>query len=207
MRPPSQRSAPGSWDSASSRLYSAYSESLKGESAALRGESLRCGEGSLPRLKLEVWERSLPLPAMREPRAVHPGAAERGRETGQWANWLPWADRLLIGAVTAAILLVLFPIALAGSVSSLWGEQLPAAACSGSAIALAGCIPALLAHYTYDFRHPPKWLQKPPMWLQKLVHAKADPEFAERVVAERVIVIASVILGVAAAVGSFFLTS
>ena len=45
--------------------------------------------------------------------------------------------------MTAAILLVLFPIALAGSVSSLWGEQLPAAACSGSAIALAGYIPAL----------------------------------------------------------------
>jgi len=37
-------------------------------------------------------------------------------------NWIPWADRLLIGAVTAAILLVLFPIALAGSVSAL-GEH------------------------------------------------------------------------------------
>ena len=165
-------------------------------------------ERSLTRRELEVWERILPRPAMRERRAVPPGAA------GQWAHWLPWADSLLIGAVTAAILLVLFPIALAGSVSSLWGEQLPAAACSGSAIALAGYIPALVAHYTYDFRSLPKWLpkwlQKPPMWLQKLIHAEAteaDPEFAERGVAERVIVIASVVLGVAAAVGSFFLTS
>lgn len=109
---------------------------LEGRERSLTRRELEVWEGSLPRLKLEVWERSLPLPAMREPRAVHPGAAERGGETGQWANWLPWADRLLIGAVTAAILLVLFPIALAGGVSSLWGEQLPAAACSGSAIAL-----------------------------------------------------------------------
>lgn len=116
----------------------------------------------------------------REPRAGRPPSrAELAKKTGQSANWLPWADRLLIGAVTAAILLVLFPIALAGSVSSLWGEQLPAAACSGSAIALAGYIPALLAHYGFPGLES----------------------------AERVIVIASVVLGVAAAGGSFFLTS
>ncbi len=130
-------------------------------------------------------------------RAAQPQALE-SRHTPDYANpdkpgtptWIPWADRLLIGAVTAAIVLVLFPISLAGSVSSLWGRQLPAAVCSGSAMALAGYIPALLAHYRFgrfgrnadDYRHNP------------------EP-------AERIIVIASIILGVAAAVGSFVLTS
>jgi hypothetical protein len=105
-------------------------------------------------------------------------------------TWIPWADRLLIGAVTAAIVLVLFPISLAGSVSSLWGRQLPAAVCSGSAMALAGYIPALLAHYRFG------------RFGRKAVNFRQNPEPAERV-----IVIASVILGVAAAVGSFVLTS
>lgn len=54
---------------------------LEGRERSLTRRELEVWEGSLPRLKLEVWERSLPLPAMREPRAVHPGAAERGRET------------------------------------------------------------------------------------------------------------------------------
>lgn len=65
-------------------------------------------------------------------------------------SWIPWADRLLIGVVTVAILLVLFPIALAGGDSRLWAAgRLPAAACSGSVVALAGYIPALLAHYRF----------------------------------------------------------
>ena len=156
--------------------------------------------------ELDGRERNRTRLAMRKASAVPPGDAEQGKaEQGkdESANWLPWADSLLIGGVTAAILLVLFPIALAGSVSSLWGEQLPAAACSGSVIALAGYIPALVAHYTYDFRDSPMWLRKPPMWLQKLARAKA----CSPVLPERIIVIASVVLGVAAAVGSFFLTS
>ena len=116
-------------------------------------------------------------------------ARERGDFGGEGiakvASWLPLADRLLIGSVTTAILLVLFPIALAGSASSLWGERLPAAACSGSVIAVAGYIPAILARY----RH-----------LDPRDRDIPDP-------AERAIVIVSVVLGVAAAVGSFFLTS
>lgn len=93
--------------------------------------------------------------------------------------------------MTGAILLVLFPIALAGSVSSLWGEQLPAAACSGSAIALAGYIPALLAHYRFGFRRP---------WIRFGKFAPGGRDNPEP--AERAIVIASAVLGVAAAVGS-----
>jgi hypothetical protein len=62
--------------------------------------------------------------------------------------WIPWADRLLIGVVTVTLLLVVFPIALGGGTSRLWvAGRLPAAACSGSIVALTGYIPALLAHY------------------------------------------------------------
>jgi hypothetical protein len=50
------------------------------------------------------------------------------REHGNTAVWIPWADRLLIGIVTVAVLLVLFPISLAGAVQdfgSLGGSQQP----------------------------------------------------------------------------------
>ena len=79
---------------------------------------------------LEVRERAEHKRAEQEPRRIPDSATGDAPGT---PSWIPWADRLLIGAVTAAILLVLFPIALAGGVSSLWGRQLPAAACSGSA--------------------------------------------------------------------------
>ena len=83
---------------------------------------------------------------VRERAAQSQGAPER-RLIPAYANpdkpgtptWIPWADRLLIGAVTAAIVLVLFPISLAGSVSSLWGRQLPAAVCSGTKIRAVAC--------------------------------------------------------------------
>jgi hypothetical protein len=144
--------------------------------------------------ELEMRERSH---EQRELRHVPPYATRRAkRGTGRSPSWIPWADRLLIGTVTAAILLVLFPIALAGSASSFWGERLPAAACSGSAIALAGYIPALLAHYRFGFSRP--WF-----WFGEFAPGgRENPEPAERA-----IVIASAVLGVAAAVGSFFLTS
>ena len=73
------------------------------------------------------------------------------REEGK-RGWIPWADRLLIVVVTVSLLLVLFPIALAGGVSSLWGRRLPAAACSASTVVLAGYIPALLAQYRFGSR-------------------------------------------------------
>lgn len=46
--------------------------------------------------------------------------AEEGEllEKAALYRWVPWADRLLIGAVTVALLLVLLPIALSGSVHS-----------------------------------------------------------------------------------------
>lgn len=70
-----------------------------------------------------------------------------------YVSWIPWADRLLIGVVTVVLLLVLFPIALAGGDSRLWAAgRFPAAVCSGSVVALVGYIPALLAHYRFSPR-------------------------------------------------------
>lgn len=115
--------------------------------------------------------------------------------------WIPWADRLLIGVVTVTLLLVLFPIALGGGSSRLWAAgRLPAAACSGSTVALTGYIPALLAHYRLALKPGSrrKWI-----WfggeLSKSRHA-GEP-------AERVIVGASVALSVIAVVISAVVTS
>jgi hypothetical protein len=139
-------------------------------------------------------------------------------------RWIPWADRLLISSVLVALLLVLFPIALAGTVSSLWGGRLPAAACSASTIALAGYIPALLAHYRFrprpqrdrrpgshsvksgdrpdaeddqDANLPKKWIWFGPPLRGKLQAGQP---------AEKAIVVVSAVLGVIAAAGSFVVT-
>ena len=113
-------------------------------------------------------------------------------------RWIPWADRLLIGVVTVTLLLVLFPIALAGSFSSLWGGRLPAAACSASTVALTGYIPALLTHYRFGPKPSRKWI-----WFgAPSGHFRSAGEPAEKAV-----VVVSTVLGVAAAVGSFVITS
>jgi hypothetical protein len=129
--------------------------------------------------------------------AQDPQLQDEMRRLGWKLRWIPWADRLLIGAVTAAVLLVLFPIALAGSVSSLWGERLPAAACSASVIALGGYIPALLVHYR--FGPGKKWI-----WFGAELRGEdrhsGDP-------AEKIIVVLSTLLSVLAGVGSFILTA
>ena len=118
------------------------------------------------------------------------------RQTGQ-PSWIPWADRLLIGVVTVTLLLVLFPIALAGSASSLWGGRLPAAACSASIIALAGYIPALLAHYRFGPYPVRRWIWFGP---------PSDQDRRAGEPAERAIVIVSTVLSVAAATGAFVVT-
>ena len=128
--------------------------------------------------------------------AQGPQLQEEMRRLSWKLRWIPWADRLLIVAVTVALLLVLFPIALAETVSGVWGGRLPAAACSASVIALAGYIPALLAHYR--FGPGKKWI-----WFG------ADLRYEDRHPgdpAEKVIVVLSALLGILAAVGSFVLT-
>jgi hypothetical protein len=115
-------------------------------------------------------------------------------EEGQ-VSWLPWADRLLIGVVVVALLLVLFPIALAGPVSGFWGRRLPAAACSAAAVALSGYIPALLAHYRFGGDHRWIWFGAPSPDLRQA----GEP-------AEKAIVLLSALFGGLAAAGSFVLT-
>ena len=59
--------------------------------------------------------------------------------------WLPVADWLLIAATLCSLLLVILPVSAGVSL------RLPAAASAASAIAVAGYIPALLAHYRIVF--------------------------------------------------------
>jgi ABC-type xylose transport system permease subunit len=122
---------------------------------------------------------------------------------GRQKSWIPWADRLLVGIVTVTLLLVLFPIALAGSASSLWGGRLQAAACSASTVALVGYIPALLAHYNLGSRldRLGSRLARKWSWLEV-----PQPTRPSGVPVERVTVIASVVLGVVAAVASVVVT-
>jgi hypothetical protein len=113
-------------------------------------------------------------------------------------HWIPWADRLLVGTVTVALLLVLLPIALTGGTSSSWGGRLPAAGCSASTAALAGYVPAILAHYHFGPRPVRRWI-----WFGSLsgpIRHSVEP-------AEKAIVIASAILGAVAAVLSVVITA
>ena len=111
--------------------------------------------------------------------------------------WLPWADRLLVGVVTVAIGLVLFPIVMAHGASHFWGDRLPAAACAASTMALTGYIPALLAHYRFGPRPARTWIWfgPPPEQFRRA----GEP-------AERVIVLVFTVLGLAAAAGSLVIT-
>ena len=76
------------------------------------------------------------------------------RETAMQArgkpDWIPYADRLLLGATFTAIFLVLLPILLFGS-NSL-ARRVATAGCTAALVALGGYVPALLAHYRLIFR-------------------------------------------------------
>ncbi|MFC3740436.1 hypothetical protein [Paractinoplanes deccanensis] len=113
------------------------------------------------------------------------------------AYWLPWADRLLIGVVTIGLLLVLFPIALSGGTSTFWAGRVPAAAASGSTVALAGYVPALLAHYRFGPRPARKWI-----WFGPSLKDRSAGEPAEKVV-----VLVSALLGIGAAAASLLVTA
>lgn len=74
--------------------------------------------------------------------------------------WLPTADWLLVLATLACLLLIIIPISAGLSL------RLPAAASAASAVAVAGYIPAILAHYRIVFgahrtgpRHNPEPLE------------------------------------------------
>lgn len=59
--------------------------------------------------------------------------------------WLPVADWLLLGTTLICLLFVILPIAAGLAL------QLPAAGSAASAVAVAGYIPAILAHYRIVF--------------------------------------------------------
>jgi hypothetical protein len=87
------------------------------------------------------------------------------RQQGE-RNWIPWADRLLIGATLASLWLVILPL--------VWMTHsyppvaaLERAACAASAIMLGGYIFALLAHYRF-------------VWGGKQSGPLRNPEPAER---------------------------
>jgi uncharacterized membrane protein YhaH (DUF805 family) len=65
-------------------------------------------------------------------------------------QWIPWADRLLVGATLTALLLVLLPLtALTNRPGRL--ADLPSAACAAAVLMVAGYIFAILAHYRLLF--------------------------------------------------------
>lgn len=67
------------------------------------------------------------------------------RQQGE-RNWIPWADRLLVGATLTCLWLVIVPL-VATTHSSPPVAALERAACAASAIMLSGYVFALLAHY------------------------------------------------------------
>ena len=95
---------------------------------------------------------------------------------------------MLIGATMCALLLVLLPLIVAYRWTFL-GQRLPAAGCAASVVALAGYMPAILAHYRIGIGHTQHGPTRNP-----------EP-------AERRLVVASTVLAVAFFGASLFATS
>ncbi len=62
------------------------------------------------------------------------------------SNWIPWADRLLLGAGLISLLAVILPLVSAHPTSDVY-RLIPPAACSVVVILVAGYTFAILAHY------------------------------------------------------------
>lgn len=65
-------------------------------------------------------------------------------------EWVPWADRLLLGATLLGLMLVLLPIVIAPSATGRMGA-IPAAACAASICMVSGYVFGILAHYRLIF--------------------------------------------------------
>ena len=73
----------------------------------------------------------------------------QAHERMEW-KWIPWADRLLIGATLVALLFVVLPlVAFTNRPGGM--AELPAAACAAATVLVAGYVPAILAHYRLLF--------------------------------------------------------
>ncbi len=66
-------------------------------------------------------------------------------------NWIPWADRLLIGATLISLLLVILPLVALPGTSLVVLSTLPRAACAAAPLMVGGYIIAILAHYRLLF--------------------------------------------------------
>jgi hypothetical protein len=98
------------------------------------------------------------------------------RQQGE-RNWLPWADRLLVGATLTSLLLVILPLVAMAHPSPL-AVALERAACAAAAILVSGYVFALLAHYRL-------------IWGGKQAGPRANPEPAERLAAWITLVLAA----------------
>jgi hypothetical protein len=81
-------------------------------------------------------------------------------------SWVPWADRLLISATTAAFLLVIVPL-ISFTRTPIWALTLAAAGNSFAVLLLAGYPFAILAHYRR-------------LWGKNRTGPRDNPEPAER---------------------------
>lgn len=72
------------------------------------------------------------------------------REQQLEANWIPWADRLLILAALISLLFVVLPI-VALSATSFGVLRFASAACAAASLMAAGYIFGILAHYRLFF--------------------------------------------------------
>jgi hypothetical protein len=80
--------------------------------------------------------------------------------------WIPWADRLLVGATLVSLLVVLLPLVMfRGSALAM---SVAVAACSASIVLVAGYVLAILAHYRL-------------LWGRSRSGSRDNPEPAERV--------------------------
>ena len=81
--------------------------------------------------------------------------------------WIPWADRLLIGATLISLLLALLPLVASRGFS--FAMRIATAACGGSIVLVAGYVLAILAHYRL-------------LWGRGRIGPRHNPEPAERAV-------------------------
>src|SRR5215217_682488 len=98
------------------------------------------------------------------------------------ADWIPWADRLLVAAAWVSMLLVVLSLLIFPPTSIIY-RVVPPAACGAAALCVVGYPLAILAHYyfyPFDRRDPPENPTEP-----------AEP--AERVVVIITVVAATVV--------------
>jgi hypothetical protein len=112
-------------------------------------------------------------------------------------TWIPSTDRLLIAAISCAIVVVLLPMVM-GYRTEFFGRRLPLAGCAAALVAVSGYIPAVLAHYRY--------LGGDPNWQLKKVSNPPPPRHNPEPT-EKWIVWTSTALAIVAFAASFAITA